>query len=261
MYLSADRLALANKTALETFEQCSIAWQSIPHWDTGDPGQTQVRSDVLDKPSFLDFEPDTRKDFQLTLAQTSAPTPDSLLAEVMAATALLAKDVDKIVLKKLYGAATTVVNVKASPTPDEILPPLITARADIEDEGYRAPSCLITNTNGLIALTQLSGGYPVTEGLLTAANVNSLQRATNINTEAKDEPLTILVLGRRQLIPHGCAGQASPGEEPVDLAVSVMPSVGVVGETDQGTIALAVRVRFAIRIKAPKAVVAIYKKP
>ena len=56
MYLSADRLALANQTALETFEQCSIAWQAIPHWDTGDPGQTQVRNDVINNPAFLDLD-------------------------------------------------------------------------------------------------------------------------------------------------------------------------------------------------------------
>ena len=42
MYFSAERLALANKAVTETFEQSSIAWQAIPHWDTGDPGQTQV---------------------------------------------------------------------------------------------------------------------------------------------------------------------------------------------------------------------------
>ena len=45
MYLSAERLALANQTILETFEQTSVAWQAIPHWDTGDPSQTLVRSD------------------------------------------------------------------------------------------------------------------------------------------------------------------------------------------------------------------------
>ena len=43
MYLSAERLALANQTVQETFEQTSVAWQAIPHWDTGDPGQAKVR--------------------------------------------------------------------------------------------------------------------------------------------------------------------------------------------------------------------------
>ena len=38
------------------------------------------------------------------------------------------------------------------------------------------------------------------------------------------------MLGRRQLIAHGAAPDASPGEEPVDLAVSVLPSLEVIGE-------------------------------
>ena len=46
MYLSAEQLALANQTVLETFEQASVAWQAIPNWDTGDPGQTRVRNDI-----------------------------------------------------------------------------------------------------------------------------------------------------------------------------------------------------------------------
>jgi hypothetical protein len=45
MYLSAERLAVANQAVRDTFEQTSIAWQAIPHWETGDPGQFRVRSD------------------------------------------------------------------------------------------------------------------------------------------------------------------------------------------------------------------------
>ena len=40
--------------------------------------------------------------FQVTLAEATAPTPDLLLTEVMAATKDLAKTVDDDVLKKLY---------------------------------------------------------------------------------------------------------------------------------------------------------------
>ena len=50
---------------------------------------------------------------------------------------------------------------------------------------------------------------------------------------------------------------ASPGEEPVDLAVSVLPSLEVVGETATGNIELAVRIRFATRIKDVRGVVAV----
>src|SRR5262245_29328184 len=34
MYLSAERIAAANRAIQETFEQTSVAWQAIPHWDT-----------------------------------------------------------------------------------------------------------------------------------------------------------------------------------------------------------------------------------
>jgi hypothetical protein len=262
MYLSAERLALANQTALETFEQCSIAWQAIPHWDTGDPAQTRVRNDVLDNPDFLPLvSPDTDPlRFQLTLAQTSAPTPDSLLAEVMAKTAVLAKAVDDAVIQALFDAGKAQqVDIPATPLLPDTLKALITAREKVEDAGYRAPSCLIANTAGLVALSDISTGYPATEGLLAAANANSLHRATKID-KTLAEALTILVLGRRQLIPHGCAAQASPGEEPVDHAVSVLPSVEIVGETAKGEIELDVRIRYALRVKQPKAVAAIYKK-
>ena len=260
MYLSADRLAIANQTALETFEQCSIAWQAIPHWDTGDPGQSRVRNDVVNDPGFQNLIP-KYQDFRLTLAQTSAPTPDSLLAEVMAFATNLANVVDDIVLQDLYNAGKTYpVNLGDEPNLKETLEALITARAKVEDAGYRAPSCLIANTKGLLALSDISSGYPATDGLLAAANANSLHRATDIDKDLK-KYLTILFVGRRQLIPHGSAADASPGEEPVDLAVSVMPSVEIVGENPYGKIELAVRISFVTRVKDPKAIVAIRYKP
>jgi hypothetical protein len=58
----------------------------------------------------------------------------------------------------------------------------------------------------------------------------------------------LLLLGRRQRIAHGGAAAASPGEEPADLAVSVAPSIEIVGETNEGNIELAVRIRFAPRL-------------
>jgi hypothetical protein len=261
MYLSAERLALANQTAVETFEQCSIAWQAIPHWDTGDPGQAKVRNDVVDKPSFLDLEL-SQEPFYLTLVQASAPTPDSLLAEVMDQTARLAGRVDEKVLKELLKKPTKVVPVLGGYKPEEILPSLIDARAMVEDAGYRAPSCLLTNTVGLKKLSVFVGGYPATESLLVAANINSLHRSSEFPEVAKEQHIRLLVLGRRQLIAHGNAAEASPGEEPVDLAVSVMPSVEIVGETSTGKIQMAIRLRFATRVKDPTGVVlAQYKLP
>ena len=65
----------------------------------------------------------------------------------------------------------------------------------------------------------------------------------------------MIMLGRRQEIAQGGAPTASPGEEPVDIAVSVPPSLEVVGETANGQIELAVRMRFATRVKDARGVV------
>jgi hypothetical protein len=256
MYLSAQRLALANQTVRETFEQCSIAWQAIPHWDTHDPGQARVPDDIVNAPGFVNI--DLQKvDFQLTLVQANAPTPDTLLAEVIAQTAALAKVVDGIVLAALRAAKGALTPLTPSVPPDplgDILTALIKARADIEDSGYRAPSCLFTNTDGLIALSALDSGLSELRAVLRAANINSLHRATTIGPALPADQKLFVVLGRRQLMAHGSAAQASPGEEPVDLAVSVLPSLEVVGEAPAGEIEVSVRIRFATRIKDASAI-------
>jgi hypothetical protein len=71
----------------------------------------------------------------------------------------------------------------------------------------------------------------------------------------------MVMAGRRQLIPYGAASEASPGEEPVDLAVSVLPSLEVVGETVNSQIELSVRIRYALRIKDSKPLVFLYGAP
>ena len=279
MYLSADQMVVANQAVLETFENTCIAWQSIPHWNTGDPGQSRVRDDVVDNPGFLNLELES-VEFQLTLVQTCAPTPDSLIAEVNSAATELARLVDANTLATLglaaYGNHT--ITFLAS-SQDALLNNLIDARAYVEDSGYRAPSCLVTNTQGLKYLSALNTGYPITEALLESAHVNSLHRTSlyDVDVDAVDKdgnpakdtkgnpipkPATLMVmLGRRQRIPHGAAPDASPGEEPVDLAVSVLPSLEVVGETTNSQIELSVRVRFALRVKDPKALVFLYGIP
>jgi hypothetical protein len=252
MYLSAERMALANQTVQETFEQSCIAWQAIPHWDTGDPGQARVRNDIPNNPGFVTLGL-KKADFQVTVVQANAPTPDSLLAEVMSNTVKLAKTVDDDVLPKLYAATSATATGTG---PQALLNTLIDARADVEKEGYRAPSCLLTNTAGLKKLSQLVSGYSILEQLLVAANINSLHRAEKLDTV--NTKTRLLLLGRRQRIAHGSAAEASPGEEPVDLAVSVLPSLEVVGETATGKIELSVRIRYATRIKDAKGLVAEY---
>lgn len=262
MYLSAERMALANQAVLETFEQTCVAWQAIPTWDVGDPGATRVRDDVMNAPSFLNLEPEAEP-FQLTLVQAGAPTPDSLLAEVMAAAVKLAGRVDTRVITELLSTVSMAYDLPGiDPPPEDILPTLIDARAALEDNGFRAPSCLLTNTRGLKYLRALLGGYPATESLLTAANVNALHRLSQLDRkvpQGKDErdAIGMLMLGRRQRIAHGAAADASAGEEPVDLAVSVMPGIAVLGETADSKIEFEARIRFATRVKDPTGIVAV----
>jgi hypothetical protein len=256
MYLSAERMAIANRAVQETFEQTSIAWQAIPHWEIGDPGATRVRNDKPSAPSFIPLVLLDRA-FQLTVVQADAPTPDLLLAEVMSETALLARAVDEAILPALRAAAPAPdLTIAATLLPQQILDQLIPARARVEDAGYRAPSCVLTNTPGLIKLSQLDGGYSVLDSLLAAANVNSLHRATMIDANAAaNKKVRIVFLGRRQRIAHGYAAEASPGEEPVDLAVSVLPSLEVIGPAANNRIDVAVRIRFATRIKDASGIV------
>ena len=211
MYLSAERIAHANRVVQETFQQTSIAWQAIPHWDTGDPGQTLVRADVTAKPAApaLPLDP-IHIPFDVTLAQAISPTPDSLLAQVMAQTVHLAEQVDAKVLQAVYVGKGSETQLPAMPnTIGDIIKELIEARASIEDAGYRAPSCLITNTLGLIALSELVSGYSVTEPLLTTANVNALHRATTIDAGLAADKKLMLVLGRRLRIAPGYADRKS----------------------------------------------------
>jgi hypothetical protein len=245
MYLSAERLAVADRAVRETFEQTSVAWQAIPHWDTGDPGQNWVRSDTI-PPGFLEVDTVNER-FTVTLAQAGAPTPDPLLAVLMAKTVGLAATIDAAVLASLRGAGSKPLS-PANDTTHDLLETLIDARARVENAGYRAPSCLFTGTDGLKKLNRVESGEDIAEAVLKAAGINTLYRVDGVG---------MILLGRRQRIAQGAAATASSGEEPVDLAVAVAPSLEVIGETASGDIELAVRIRYALRIKGPGGVVAI----
>ncbi len=255
MYLSAERLALANQAVRETFEQCSIVWQAIPHWETGDPGQIRVADGKYKPPGFLDLLPQEKK-FDVTLAEANAPTPNLLLTEVMAATKDLAKTVDDDVLKKLFTEVAPKAITITAVTPGDLQNALIDARVQVEDAGYRAPSCLVTNTVGLKELSHLVEGVPVLQQLLSAANINALHRSQPLDSSG-DSKTRLILIGRRRRIPQGAAAEASPGEEPVDLAVSLLPSLEVDGEADEGKIGLSARIRYATRITDATGLVAI----
>lgn len=275
MYLTTEQLAIANQAVVETFEQTCIAWQAIPHWNTCDPGGSRVRNDVVNNPGFLKVR-SRQVSFKVTLVQTTAPTLDSLIAEVNWATTKLARKVDNRVIRSLR------INVPNANriwfpalSPQYLLNNLINARAKIENAGYRAPSCLITNTKGLKELSNLKAGYPITNELLASAHVNSLHRASQLyreltvvdskgtddTTAPKQSGTVMLMIGRRQLIAHAGAPEASSGEEPVDLAIAVAPSLEVLGETSLSRIEMAVRIRFALRIKDRRSLAALYGKP
>jgi hypothetical protein len=249
MYLSAERLAVANQAIRETFEQSSVAWQAFPNWDTGDPSQTMVRKDnVTGNPDYLPLQP-LAQPFDVTLAEAIAPTHDAVLAKVIANTAKLAGLFDAKVIPALRTA--TIPQVTGVNGTDIVLHnKLIEARAKVENGGYRAPSAAVTNTPGLQALSQLNSGYTIMDSLLGPANVNSVYRVDTLET-APPPVINVLgyLVGRRQRIPQGGASEASPGEEPVDIAVSVPPGLEVVGDTATNTIKLIVRVAFATRVK------------
>jgi hypothetical protein len=261
MSLSAERIAVANRAITQTFARCSIAWQAIPHWETGDPAQARVRSDViavaapgpLGGPAVDIIAREVQ--FQLTLAQAMAPTPDALLAAVQKWTVDLARKVDKAVLAPSPPAKAVALKQLAAPgsKPKVIVSTLIDGRMALEDAGYRGPSCLIASTPHFQDLNQWVSGTLAVDGLLQAANINSLYRSSELNrvVVGSQAAATMIMLGRRQDIPHGGAASASPGEEPVDLAVSVPPSLEVVGDNLAGQIELAVHIRFATRIKDP----------
>jgi hypothetical protein len=255
MYFSAERLALANQAVKETFAQCSIAWQAIPHWDTGDPGQITVADGKYNPPGFLHVHQNSIP-FTVTLAQANAPAPNLLLTEVMAMAAKLATVVDNHVIPRLYTGAGTPLTTTALPA--GLLGSLINARAVVENAGYRAPSCLITNTPGLVIFSQLTTttGSSILGTLIAAANVNSLHRAEDV--EPPDSALRAVFLGRRRRIPQGAAAEASPGEEPVDLAISLPPSLEIDGETPTGEIQLTARIRYALRITDAAGLVALH---
>ncbi|GAA5176455.1 hypothetical protein GCM10023321_84880 [Pseudonocardia eucalypti] len=243
MSLTAERIATADQVVLSTFEQTSVAWQSIPHWDTGDRGQSYVPPDLL-RPGGAEDPIELKPHYQsftIAHAQANADTPDALLALVIDRTVELAGDFDEEVLGELTARATAGGDLSGL-AGSELLPPLIDARCAVEDNGYRAPSSLIANTAYYKAVHGFEQGVFVGEGVLRAAGIGTLRRSSRLGPAA--DKLGALLLGRRQ-----GAADPSPGEEPVDLAVSVQPSLEVVGVNRQGELELGVRIRYATRVK------------
>jgi hypothetical protein len=263
MYLTAEQLAIANQAIMETFEHTSVAWQAIPHWDTGDPSQSRVPAEDVNAPvaGVLSLK-STVRDFEVTLAVATAPTIEALLSKVIDGTVTLAAEFDKEIILLLRAAGTPDLQLRTGAT-QTILDDLIDARGRVEKEGFRAPSCLITNTAGLKFISQLDSGQSILNSLLDAATINSVHRVEELEDPVPPTPalraLAILV-GRRHRIAHGAAADASPGEEPVDLVVSVPPSLEVVGENGNNQIAMTIRVRYVLRVKDKGGLVTLVEK-
>ena len=291
MSLSAERIAIANRAICSTFERTSIAWQALPHWDVGDPAQANVRSDTV--LTFATMPPappnvpplpagplgagplqivQAAVPFQLTLAQASASASDALLAAVIPRAAELAQQFDAAVLPLLGNPAAGLAAPRAAVwfpvlAPGGAIPALLAqligGREALEDSGYRAPACLIASTPHFADLAQWVGSNVATEGLLVGANANSLYRSTALTALVLPVPPAapgparnfMIMIGRRQEIAHGEAAKASAGEEAIDIAVSVAPSLEVVGDNAAGTLDLAVRIAYAVRFKDERAVV------
>lgn len=286
MSLSAERIAIANQAITRTFAQTSIAWQAVPHWDVGDPGRVRVGAEARYRfPDPLPAGPPavppipklskaplplrslhvTAKSvrFAVTLAQATADTPDAVLAAVIARTVVLARKMDEDVLAALADAPKWAWSQTCRVAVDKqderrALEDLIGGRELLEDCGYRASSCLIASTKFFNAVNLFVVDRLSTGGLLNAAGVNAVHRATQFNGP---DAGTMVMLGRVHDIESGCAATASAGDEPVDLAICVPPSLEVIGEDGRGNILLAVRVRYATRIKDPRAIIRFVTPP
>ena len=128
----------------------------------------------------------------MTVAQAVAPAPDALLAAVIARTVQLAAKVDSKVIDVLRAGAKDPVKVLAATgatAPIQmLLNALIDARAQLEKFGYRAPSCLLTDTEGLKALNYLQSGLSDFQALLDAANINSVYRVDQLPSDEGPAP-------------------------------------------------------------------------
>lgn len=289
MSLTQERLEIANRAVRQTFERSSVAWQAIPHWDVGDPGRVRVRSEVshtlagrIDPfnpplgqgplnsvPVALDQDGEF---FSVSVAHAVAPTPDGLLAAVIPRAVTLARAFDDAVLTEVGSRAIATngpwrrpvsIGAGAPPLAERILTELIEARALLVESGYPAPSGLVVSTRWLGLLNSWQGSYPVYQSVLTGANVNAVHQSSLLQAVvvAGQPRELMLMIGRSAEIPPGQAPNASPGEEPVDLAISVPPGLELVGDDGAGGIELGIRIRFGVRFKDERGVVVLFDGP
>ena len=149
---------------------------------------------------------------------------------------------------------------------------LLSARQTIENAGYFASRCVWAGADYFVAFHGVDGTRLILPACATLLQMSSIYRwapgstdgrvlvvdnsdAANPVDNSQSMNITMLVIGRRQEIPPGRAFDAAPGPEPIDLAVSVAPSLEIIGDNQAGQLELGVRIKYALRFKDNRAVV------
>lgn len=292
--LSDAHIDAANRAILKVFETTSLAWRTIPHWLTGDPGRSAIRSDswfsYQDPPGPGIGEPlaegpyggpavaitDLSRRLNVTHAAATAATPDQVASAASAAAVALVREFDDAVA---IGLATPVVangaaqGIAPGVFQDEDGEPkvpstdLLDARDQVETAGYLGSRSVWAGGDFFAAFHQTIGTRLILGACAEVLQAGSLYRWSPnvdpavISIERDNKPVayqiatTMVVIGRRQEIAPGRAFEAPAGQEPIDLAVAVAPSLELVGDNPAGDIELAVRIRYALRFKDHRAVV------
>jgi hypothetical protein len=212
--------------------------------------------------------------FTLTYAQAMDARADALLNNAIAHVTILARKFDQAVVTALETPAFDAgppqnpndfawyLELANPAATNDIRLALMTGRRLLEDSGYRASASLLASAAHFDDLYRLSASDELLAGpLLTAGNISSVDRVPAL--DASQDTLRsgsgginrMLMIGRMQEIPPGGAGDATAGEEPVDLAVAVPPSLEVIGDDTASNVQLAVRIAFATRVKDARGVV------
>ncbi len=249
----------ANAEIMRVFETTSVMWRTIPHWDTGDSMMSMVPGDAV---NVADPKPDTPLDpladsAMVPIARFSqrfvidpavaADGTDGVLAAVGAVARLVAAEVDAALVDELRKAGTSTRAAKATEFKDDEFGLFSETVRSLQDAGYRGPRAVYATTawfdkmNGAIT----SSGKSLRDAAQHILDIASLDHTPASATGEK----TTIILGR-----SGNADGSAAGHEPVDLAVSIMPSLEYLG-VDSGKLLLAVRLACALRVKDVKALV------
>ena len=323
--LSDATIDAANRAITQVFETTSMAWRTIPHWHTGDPGRGYIRNDswyqfssftappaplppTLNTPTPglgagpyggapIQINGDATKEVNVTLAEAISTNADQVVSAASAMAVEVVKKFDQDVAAKLADPALNLVNAGtyAPPTPVSYhasvpisvfgpppppAPPapvvptveLLGARSTIENAGYRGTRSVWAGAGYFNAFHQALGSRLILPACTSSLQMSSIYRweqppAPDDTLDAldPDDPTvkkptsiesTMIIIGRRQEIAPGRAFEAAAAPEPIDLAVSVAPSLEIIGDNSPNReINLAVRIRYALRFKDNRAVV------